>query len=142
MLLKYSTDIGEIRMIKKIGIIVCFLLIIPLFSLSAAGGPMLGIGEVNGGILYNTVEILNIGDIDAPEVNCWINQSGGIFGLSMNHQLTSFPLNSRGIKIEKHPIGFAFGSHKITITAYIPGEEPVFKTVNAFVFGIFVIILH
>ena len=128
---------------KVIGILLCLLVIVPVLSVTAGAeqGPELEIGEIRGGILYNTVEIKNVGDADASDVKCWVNQSGGLFGLSMNNCLRGFQLASGHSEIVDHPVGFAFGTITITVTAFIPGENLVSKTVNAFVIGIFVIIL-
>ena len=102
--------------------------------------PLITIGTINGGLLAVTSSIKNIGEASATNIKWKITIDGDfmVSGLSMSGTLTSLGVNNLAT-IENAPV-LGFGSAIITVTVSADGVSEVAKTVNGFVFFIFVIV--
>ena len=132
---------------KRIGILVCMIAILSMLpvTVSATQGPQFAIGDMKQtGICGRvSVAIQNIGDEDAPNMRCWINQSGSIIdGRGDLHHYTGASVAlGETVIIDNTFTGWIFGPHNFTVTAYIPGvtSTSVSKTFESFVFfGIYI----
>jgi PKD repeat protein len=104
------------------------------------GVGLIDIGNITGGVLKLNAEILNVGTTNVSSVNWNITVSGGVVLLGKNASGTilSLPASDSTIVSDK-PI-FGFGRITITVTAQVPGEDPVTKTVTGILFLFFLFI--
>jgi len=102
--------------------------------------PLLTIGTINGGLLAVTTDIKNIGEASATNVVWKITVDGDfmVSGLSMSGTMTSLGLSNTA-SIENAPV-LGFGNVIITVKVSADGVPEVIKTVNGFVFFIFIIV--
>lgn len=102
--------------------------------------PFLTIGTINGGLLAVTTDIENIGEAGATNVKWTITIDGNLMisGLSMSGTMTSLGVSNTA-SIENAPV-LGFGNVIITVKVSADGVPEVIKTVNGFVFFIFVIV--
>ena len=133
---------------KKIfGIFICMLLLIPVLSstVTASQEPKLEIGKIRGrstlilGALV-IVEIKNTGDVDAQDVTWNFNVKHPIFKKLDFMFDDTIDMIKAGDTLEKTVMLSWIGRLKITVTACVPGGDPVTKTVNGFsIFGFILI---
>jgi hypothetical protein len=110
-------------------------------SVTVGGGePFLTIGTINGGLLAVTTDIKNIGEASATNVVWKITVDGDFIlsGQTMSGTMGYLGVSSTA-RIENAPV-LGFGNVIITVTVSADGVPEVIKTVNGFVFFIFVIV--
>ena len=102
--------------------------------------PLLIIGTINGGLLAVTTDVKNIGQASATDVVWKITIDGDfmVSGLSMSGTITSLGVSNTA-SIENAPV-LGFGNVIITVKVSADGVPEVIKTVNGFVFFIFIIV--
>jgi len=100
----------------------------------------LEIGEIKGGLFKITAEIKNTGEADVNDVNWNISLEGGLIILGRQANGTLPSISAGGVEIVTDRPVFGLGRVQITVTADAPNAPPATKTVDGFVFLIFVII--
>jgi hypothetical protein len=136
-------------MMKKIiGISICLLLILPIFSMSAVAGPKpeFEIVGVKGGIGL-TVLIKNVGNADAANIKYQIDHGGGLFlrTTKWTGQVLDIPAGETGtLRTGWIRFGIGLGILAdlpwITVTISAPDADTIEETVNAKTFGAIVIL--
>ena len=101
----------------------------------------LEIGNITGGLLKVDAEIKNVGDTEITGVNWSITLDGGLILLGKEDSgiLSSIAASEAIIVSDKSVFGF--GKVQILVVAEAPNVSPSTKTVDAFVFLIFVRVL-
>ncbi len=96
-----------------------------------AGSTIVEIGNITGGLLGVSAEILNTGTLDVTSLNWSIALDGGLvlFGKTTAGTIVSLPSGGSTVIIDKPVLGF--GRILITITVEVPDGEPVTKTIPA-----------
>jgi hypothetical protein len=132
---------------KIVGFLMCMLLLIPVLSSTVIANqePKIEIGKIRGrsrfifgGILI--IEIKNIGDADAQNVTYSIRTKHPIFKILDLTLEDTIDMIKAGDTKELTPMLSWIGRFKITVTACVPGGDPVTKTVNGFsILGIIII---
>jgi hypothetical protein len=104
--------------------------------------PSYRIDTIQGGQNVSAI-ITNIGDGEASAVQWDIFIRGGLFGFIDIHCGDTFhTLLVNGTKtVETNVPVFGFGRVNITVVARTPDEYPVWKSVNGFVIGRFIMLL-
>ena len=112
----------------------------PLFVTITDMKPLLTIGTVNGGLFAITSAIHNIGEGVATNVVWTITVDGNFIlsGQTLSGTMSTLDLNSTAT-IEDSPI-LGFGNAIITVKVKADGVSEVIKTVNGFIFFIYIII--
>jgi len=112
----------------------------PLFVTIIDLKPVLTIGAVNGGLFSITSAINNIGEGIATNVVWTITVDGNFIlsGQTLSGTMSTLDVNSTGT-IEDSPI-LGFGNVIITVKAKANGFSEITKTVDGFVFFIYIII--
>ena len=112
-------------------------------TISEDGGePELAIGEVTGGLAKIDVEIKNIGDADASDVDWEISVSGGFLKrIDKNESGSISNLNASSAEVISIVPIVGLGRISINVTASADGLETVSKEVEGFVFFFIVRIL-
>jgi len=133
---------------KIVGISICLLLIVPIFSMSAAADPKpeFEIAGVKGGIGL-TVLIKNVGNADAANIAYQIDHGGGLFlrTTKWTGQVLDIPAGETG-PLWTGWIRFGIGLGIltdlpwITVTISAPDTDTIEETVNAKTFGAIVIL--
>ena len=102
--------------------------------------PNITIGTITGGLLGISTEINNIGDASASNVIWEITVDGDFIlsGQTMSGTITSLGVSNTA-SIEDAPV-LGFGNVIITVKVSADGVPEVIKTVNGFVFFIFIIV--
>jgi hypothetical protein len=102
--------------------------------------PLLTIGTINGGLLAVTTDIKNIGEADATNIVWKITVDGNFIhsGQTILGTIASLGVSNTA-SIENTPV-LGFGNVIITVKVSADGVPEVIKTVNGFVFFIFVIL--
>jgi hypothetical protein len=97
------------------------------------------IGNITGGVLGINAEVLNTGTLNVISVNWSIALEGGIVlrGKFASGTIATIPVDDSVVVVNKPILGF--GRIIITVTATIPGGEPVTKTASGFLL-LFVVI--
>jgi PKD repeat protein len=98
------------------------------------------IGNISGGVLKITAELLNPSTVDVTDVNWSISLDGGIIvlGKQQSDQIAVVAAQDKEIITDRPVLGI--GKVQITVTAEAPGLMPVSKTVDGVVLLFFVII--
>jgi PKD repeat protein len=104
------------------------------------GGSVIAIGNITGGLLKINAEILNKGTTNVSSMNWSIAFSGGLVLLGKNASGTILSLPSGGSTVVSDKPVFGFGRITITVTAQMPGGDPVTKTATGLLFFFFIII--
>ena len=109
-------------------------------TVGGEGEPYLTIGTINGRLLAVTTDIKNIGEASATNIKWKITVDGDLMvsGLSMSGTMTSLGVSNTA-SIENAPV-LGFGNVIITVKVSADGVPEVIKTVNGFVFFIFIIV--
>jgi PKD repeat protein len=96
------------------------------------GSTIVGIGNITGGLLGVSAEILNAGTLDISSVNWSISLDGGVvlLGRSSSGIIAMIPVGDSRVVADTPIIGF--GRITITVTAMLPDGEPVTKTASGF----------
>lgn len=104
-----------------------------------AGSTIVKIGNITGGLLGVSAEILNTGTLDVTSLNWSIALDGGfvLLGKTTSGMIASLPAGDSTVIIDKPVLGF--GRILITITVEVPDGEPVTKTVPALLLFFFVV---
>jgi PKD repeat protein len=101
----------------------------------------LEIGNITGGLLKVDAEIKNVGDTEITGVNWSITLDGGLILLGKEDSgILSSIADSEAIIVSDKSV-FGFGKVQILVVAEAPNVSPSTKTVDAFVFLIFVRVL-
>ena len=102
--------------------------------------PLLTIESITGGLFGVTAEINNSGEGIATNIDWTITVDGNFIfsGETLSGTIPSLDVNSSE-SIQNSPI-FGFGNVVITVTAKADGVPEIIKTVNGFVFFIYIII--
>lgn len=124
---------------KIIGIFICMLLLIPVLSSTviASQEPILEIGKIRGRSTFLRgaiviIEIKNTGDADAYDVTWSLDIKHPIFKIlnfTDDFNLT-IDIIKAGNTVKKAAMLSWIGRFEITVTACVPGGNPVTKTVN------------
>ena len=108
------------------------------------GTPRLTIENIRGRISKISADIRNIGDQDAKSVNWSISVTGGILKrIDLRSTGTIDTLSTQSVTTvttDRIPLGL--GRLEITVTAQMPGGEPVTQTAKGFKFLFFVIFVR
>ena len=112
----------------------------PLFVTITDLKPLLTIGVVNGGLFSITSAINNIGEGIATNVVWTITVDGNFIlsGQTFSGTMSTLDVNSTAT-VENSPI-LGFGNVIITVRAQADGVSEITKTVDGFIFFIYVII--
>ena len=112
----------------------------PLFVNISDLKPELTIGGVNGGLFTVSSAINNIGQGIATNVNWTITVDGNLIltGRTISGTMSTLEVNSTA-GIEDSPI-MGFGNTIVTVKVKADGVDEITKTVNGFVFFIYIII--
>jgi hypothetical protein len=112
----------------------------PLFVTITDLKPLLTIGTVKGGLFAITSELNNIGEGRATNVVWTITVDGNFIlsGQTLSGTMSSLDVNSTAT-IKNSPI-LGFGNAIITVKAKADGVPEVIKTVDGFIFFIYIII--
>jgi PKD repeat protein len=96
--------------------------------------PVVEIGNITGGLLKISAEILNKGATDVTSVNWSFTVSGGLvlLGKTKSGTILSIPGGGSEIIIDR-PV-FGFGKITITVSIEVPDSEPVTKTATGTLF--------
>jgi len=102
--------------------------------------PLLTIGTINGGLLAVSTDVTNSGEASATNVFWEITVDGNfiVSGQTMSGTIPSLDVNNI-TSIENTPV-LGFGNVIITISIKADGVPEVTKTINGFVFFVFIII--
>ena len=132
----------------SIGILICLLMILSSFSISANERPKpeFEIVEIKGGIGL-TVLIKNVGNADASNIAYQIDHGGGLFlrTTKWTGQVLDIPAGETGtLRTGWIRFGIGLGTLTdlpwITVTISAPDAETIEVTVNAKTFGAIVIL--
>jgi hypothetical protein len=112
----------------------------PLFVTITDLKPLLTIGTVKGGLFAITSELNNVGEGRATNVVWTITVDGNFIlsGQTLSGTMSSLDVNSSAT-IENSPI-LGFGNAIITVKAKADGVSEVIKTVDGFIFFIYIVI--
>lgn len=102
--------------------------------------PLLELGSITGGLFAITTEISSIGEIAATNINWEMTVDGNfvLSGASSSGTIATINVGSAAT-IEDSPV-FGFGNIIITVTVDADGIEPMTKTVNGFLFFVYIIV--
>ena len=136
---------------KLIGIVICMLISLPIFSITTVADPGTEL-EITLNGLFNSriifiqhilIAIDNIGDETSYRTYCDIRYSGGLLPLQRNdwnYAVGDIPSHTRRY-VPFHDIAiYRFGEFDLTITVSADNVEPVIKIIKGFSFGFFWII--
>jgi hypothetical protein len=100
--------------------------------------PLLTIGTINGGLLAVSADITNTGEVNATNVIWEITIDGNFIlsGQTISGTIASLDVSSTA-SIENAPV-LGFGNIIITVSITADGVTEVTKTINGFVFFIFI----
>jgi hypothetical protein len=87
-------------------------------------------------------EIKNVGDTEITEVDWDITLNGGLILLGIEESGTLSSIAASGSEIVSDKPVFGFGKVQILVVAEAPNVSPITKTVDAFVFLVFVRVLQ
>jgi PKD repeat protein len=107
-----------------------------------AGGSIISIGNITGGVLKVSAEILNNGPTNISSINWSIMVDGKLVLLGKTKSGTILSLPAGGSTIVSDKPLFGFGRIIITVTAEAPGGDPVTKTATGFLFFFFLMGIH
>jgi len=102
--------------------------------------PLLLIGTINGGLLAVSSDITNIGEISATNIIWEIKIDGNFLlsGQTMSGTISSLDVSNTA-SIENAPV-LGFGNVIITVSIKADGFPEEIKTINGFVFFVFIIV--
>jgi PKD repeat protein len=99
-----------------------------------AGSTLVEIGNITGGLLKVSAEIINNGTTNVSSINWTMAVDGGLvlLGKTKSGTIASLPTGG-SIVIADKPL-FGFGKILIIVTVEVPGADPVTKTATGFLF--------